>query len=63
MVRDLPTPWYKRASVWAGFAGPWRVGFWMTFWDSLYPTAVPLDRQVVGQFPGHASKLSTIGLR
>jgi pimeloyl-ACP methyl ester carboxylesterase len=43
VIRDLPTPWYKRAALDVGFAGPWRVAFWMTFWDSLYPTARPAD--------------------
>ncbi|MDR3635540.1 MAG: alpha/beta hydrolase [Isosphaeraceae bacterium] len=43
VVRDLPIPWFKQAAVKAGFAGPWRVGFWMTFWGSLFPTATPAD--------------------
>jgi pimeloyl-ACP methyl ester carboxylesterase len=44
VVRDLPTPWYKKAMIETGFAGPWRVNFWMTFWDSLFPTARPSDQ-------------------
>jgi pimeloyl-ACP methyl ester carboxylesterase len=46
VVRDLPTPWYKKAMIETGFAGPWRVKFWMTFWDSLFPTARPSDQAV-----------------
>ena len=43
IVRDLPAPWYQKAMISAGFAGPWRVDFWLTFWDSLFPTAKPVD--------------------
>lgn len=49
VVRDLPTPWYKKAMLETGFAGPWRVNFWMTFWDSLFPTARPSDQAVYRQ--------------
>lgn len=45
IVRDMPTAWYTRAMLAAGFGGPWRVPFWMTFWDSLFPTARPADQQ------------------
>ena len=44
IVHDLPTAWYKTAALRVGFGGPWRVGFWMTYWDSLYPTAKPTDQ-------------------
>jgi pimeloyl-ACP methyl ester carboxylesterase len=44
VVRDLPTPFYKKAMINVGFAGPWRVTFWMTFWDSLFPTSKPSDQ-------------------
>lgn len=26
-----------------GFAGPWRVRFWMGYWNSLFPSRKPLD--------------------
>jgi pimeloyl-ACP methyl ester carboxylesterase len=43
VVRDLPTTWFQRAALRAGFAGPWRVRFWMMFWNSLFPTCKPPD--------------------
>ena len=29
----------------AGFAGPWRVWFWTTYWQSLFPTRKPADQK------------------
>ncbi len=26
-----------------GLGGPWRVGFWLTYWTSLFPTRKPAD--------------------
>jgi pimeloyl-ACP methyl ester carboxylesterase len=44
IVRDLPVSWLARLALRAGFGGPWRVWFWTTYWDSLFPTRKP---------PGH----------
>lgn len=41
VVRDGEPPWWARAAVAVGFAGPWRTAFWMAFWDSLFPLRKP----------------------
>lgn len=43
VVRDLDSSWIARLAVAVGFAGPWRVGFWTMFWNSLFPTRKPAD--------------------
>jgi len=43
IVRDGPPSWLAKAAVTVGFAGPWRVRFWMTYWNSLFPTRKPAD--------------------
>ena len=45
ILRDPPkgVPWYLRAVLSIGLAGPWRVGFWLTYWTSLFPTRKPVD--------------------
>jgi pimeloyl-ACP methyl ester carboxylesterase len=43
IVRDLMAPWYAKLALKVGFAGPWRVWFWTTYWDSLFPTHKPTD--------------------
>ncbi len=43
IVRDHQVPWSKRLVLDIGFAGPWRVWFWTTYWDSLFPTHKPAD--------------------
>lgn len=43
IVRDGQPPWWTRAAVRLGFAGPWRVAFWMTYWNSLFPKRPPAD--------------------
>jgi pimeloyl-ACP methyl ester carboxylesterase len=47
IVRNLKTPWYAMAAVNVGLAGPWRVGFWMTYWNSLFPKGKPADHEQV----------------
>lgn len=47
IVRDLPVPWFAKLALNIGFAGPWRVGFWTTYWNSLFPTRKPADHAVV----------------
>lgn len=44
IVRDHPMPWVMRVLVRLGFAGPWRVAFWMSFWDRLFPQRQPADQ-------------------
>jgi pimeloyl-ACP methyl ester carboxylesterase len=45
IVRDLPQPWFVDLAVTLGFAGPWRVWFWTTYWDSLFTARKPIDHQ------------------
>jgi pimeloyl-ACP methyl ester carboxylesterase len=45
IVRDLDVPWYASLALKAGFAGPWRNWFWMTYWNSLFPTRKPADHE------------------
>lgn len=47
VLRDLPVAWWKRAVLALGFAGPWRVAFWMAFWTSLFTRTKPDDHRVV----------------
>jgi pimeloyl-ACP methyl ester carboxylesterase len=47
VIRDLPVAWHQRFAIRAGFAGPWRVGFWMMFWDSLFPSSKPADHATI----------------
>jgi pimeloyl-ACP methyl ester carboxylesterase len=42
-VRDHPLPWYITAAARAGFAGPWRRAFWMSYWNSLFKERKPAD--------------------
>ena len=44
IVRDQKTPWFARLALKIGFAGPWRVWFWGTHWNSLFPTRKPADQ-------------------
>ena len=43
ILRDRPSSLLTRAALGIGFAGPWRNGFWMTYWDSLFPLCKPAD--------------------
>lgn len=43
IVRDGEPSWFARAAVSVGFGGPWRVAFWMAYWNSLFPTRKPAD--------------------
>jgi pimeloyl-ACP methyl ester carboxylesterase len=47
IVRDQKASWFARLALKIGFAGPWRVWFWTTYWDSLYPTHKPADQDQV----------------
>ncbi|AFW01309.1 alpha/beta hydrolase [Gluconobacter oxydans] len=44
IVRDLKVSWFAMLTLQLGFAGPWRVWFWATYWDSLFPTHKPADQ-------------------
>lgn len=43
VVRDGSPSWFAKAAVAIGFAGPWRVSFWLAFWNSLFPSRKPAD--------------------
>lgn len=43
VVRDSEPSWFAKAAVAIGFAGPWRVAFWLAFWNSLFPSHKPAD--------------------
>jgi len=43
IVRDAPPNPLMRAVLRLGFAGPWRLAFWMAYWNSLFPLRRPPD--------------------
>lgn len=43
ITRDAPVAWAARAAITLGFLGPWRVWFWTTYWNGLFPTRKPMD--------------------
>jgi pimeloyl-ACP methyl ester carboxylesterase len=43
IVRDQKMPWLATLALMIGFAGPWRIWFWTTYWNSLFPTRKPAD--------------------
>jgi len=45
IVKDYPQPFYVEAAMKLGFAGPWRVSFWMAYWESLFPLHKPADHE------------------
>jgi pimeloyl-ACP methyl ester carboxylesterase len=47
IVRDLKPSWLQKLALKIGFAGPWRVWFWTTYWNSLFPTHKPADHAQV----------------
>lgn len=47
ILRDLEATFVQKLSLKIGFAGPWRVGFWTMYWDSLFPTRKPADHAQV----------------
>lgn len=47
ILRDLEASFVQKLSLKIGFAGPWRVGFWTMYWDSLFPTKKPADHAAV----------------
>jgi pimeloyl-ACP methyl ester carboxylesterase len=47
IVRDLKPSWMQKLALTIGFAGPWQVWFWTTYWDSPFPTRKPADQDQV----------------
>lgn len=47
IVRDLKPSWFQKLALRIGFAGPWRVRFWTTYWNSLFATCRPVDHDQV----------------
>jgi pimeloyl-ACP methyl ester carboxylesterase len=43
IVRDGEPSVFARIAVAVGLGGPWRNWFWMTYWDSLFPSRKPAD--------------------
>jgi len=44
IVRDQKSSWFAKLALNIGFAGPWRVWLWTTYWDSLFPSSKPADQ-------------------
>ena len=47
IVRDQKPSWFQKFVLKIGFAGPWRVWFWTTYWNSLFPSHKPADQGLV----------------
>jgi len=47
IVRDLEASFIQKLSLKIGFAGPWSVGFWTMYWNTLFPTNKPADHAEV----------------
>ena len=47
IVRDLEASFVQKLSLKIGFAGPWSVGFWTIYWNTLFPTHKPADHAEV----------------
>lgn len=70
IVRNGKSSWLGRAALDVGFGGPWRVWFWTTYWNSLFPTRKPADQAQIRRAiarnlrePGRMAALRTmIGL-
>ncbi len=45
IVRDQKVSAMAKLALAIGFAGPWRVWFWTTYWDSLFPSRKPSDQR------------------
>lgn len=43
IVRDGKPSWAAKIAIALGFAGPWRVAFWLAYWNSLFPARKPDD--------------------
>ena len=47
IVRDQESSRFAKLALNLGFAGPWRVWCWTTYWNSLFPSAKPPDQDEV----------------
>lgn len=47
IVRDQKVSAFVKLALDIGFAGPWRVSFWATYWDSLFTSRKPSDQKLV----------------
>ena len=47
ILRDLDPSFIQKLSLKLGFAGPWKVGFWTMYWNTLFPTRKPADHAEV----------------
>jgi pimeloyl-ACP methyl ester carboxylesterase len=47
IVRDQKSSWFAKLALNIGFAGPWRVWFWTTYWESLFTSSKPVDQTQV----------------
>lgn len=47
IVRDLNPTALQKLALKIGFARPWRVWFWTTYWASLFPTRKPADHDTI----------------
>lgn len=43
IVRDAPPSLLTQTLLRVGFGGPWRVAFWLSYWNSLFPLRKPHD--------------------
>lgn len=43
ILRDLPMSPLVKLALAVGMAGPWRYPFWMSYWNSLFPSRKPAD--------------------
>lgn len=53
VVRDLPQPFYMRPLLAMGLTGPWGVGFWLSYWDTLFPSRKPADHAAYREALAH----------
>ena len=66
VLRDPPNgiPWYLRAVLAIGLGGPWRVGFWLWYFTSLFPTRKPADfvsyRKALGANLGEPGRMTVL---
>jgi len=47
IVRDPKPSWLAKLAIDIGFAGPWCVWFWTSYWYSLFPTRKPADHSAI----------------
>lgn len=47
IVRDQKVSALAKIALAIGFSGPWRVWFWTTYWDSLFPSHKPSDHRQI----------------